>query len=182
MALGNLGVPVGTEFVLLFAGGMAQNVYHSNWLAVGAVATTGEMFGAFVCYAIGYYGGRPFVARYGKFVKLSEAKLDKFHEFYERHGAVVVFVCRFIPMVRGVSSLPAGVSRMQKRYFVLYTLLGSLPFCLGLAALGSVFSRHLDRVGGDLHRAVYAILAVVLVVVAGYALWRWQAGRRRAAP
>jgi membrane protein DedA with SNARE-associated domain len=173
MVLGNMGFPVGTEFVVPAAGALAGSGHLSSWWMAGLVATAGEMVGGSILYAIGYYGGRPFVARWGKYLKLSEKKLDAFHGFYERHGNIVVFVCRFIPLIRGVSALPAGVSRMQKRYFLSYTALGSAMFCFGLAYLGNAFGSHLTEIMPQIHRfslifigfAVAAILAIVVLQV-----------------
>jgi membrane protein DedA with SNARE-associated domain len=167
MVLGNMGIPVGTELVVPAAGALAATGHLSSvWLAA-LVATVGEIVGGSILYAVGYAGGRPFVARYGKFLKLSEKKLDAFHDFYERHGNVVVFVCRFLPFVRGVSALPAGVSRMQKRYFVAYTAAGSAVFCFGLAWIGSLFGRHLDEITPQIHKFSFLFLALLgLAVVA----------------
>ncbi len=68
-------------------------------------------------------------------------KLDVAHGFYERYGNETVFICRFIPFIRGIASLPAGISQMQKRYFFTYTALGSAIFCFGLALLGQPLGR-----------------------------------------
>jgi membrane protein DedA with SNARE-associated domain len=164
MVLGNMGIPVGTELVVPAAGALAATGHLSSvWLAA-LVATVGEIVGGSILYAIGYAGGRPFVARYGKYLKLSEKKLDAFHDFYGRHGNVVVFVCRFLPFVRGVSALPAGVSRMQKRYFVAYTAAGSAVFCFGLAWIGSLFGRHLDEITPQIHK--FSFLFIVLLGLA----------------
>ncbi len=167
MLIGNMGIPVGTEFVVPAAGALAATGHLSNvWLAA-LVATLGEVIGGSLLYAIGYAGGRPFVARYGRYLKLSEKKLDAFHDFYGRYGNGVVFICRFVPFVRGVSALPAGVSRMQKRYFVAYTAAGSAVFCFGLAWLGSLLGRHLDEYTPQIHKfSTLFIVVVALVVVA----------------
>ena len=145
MVFGNCGMPVGTELILPAAGALAATGHLSSWWLAAAVATVAELVGGSILYAIGYYGG-----------------------FYERHGSVVVFVCRFIPFVRGVSGLPAGVSRMQKHQFLLYTALGSAIFCFGLAWLGYVFGRHIDDIMPQLHRYSLGLLAAVVV---GAGVW-----------
>ena len=147
------------------AGALAATGHLSSvWLAA-LVATVGEVVGGSILYAVGYAGGRPFVARYGKMLKLSEKKLDAFHDFYERYGNVVVFVCRFLPFVRGVSALPAGVSRMQKRYFVAYTTAGSAVFCFGLAWIGSLFGRHLDEITALILMFSFLFIVVLAAIV-----------------
>jgi membrane protein DedA with SNARE-associated domain len=166
MVIGNLGIPVGTELVVPAAGAAAATGHLSNVWLVATVATGGEIVGGLILYAIGYAGGRPFVARWGRYIKLDEKKLDRFHEFYERYGNIVVFVCRFLPLVRGVSALPAGVSRMQKRYFLTYTAVGSAIFCFILAWLGSEFGSHFDAIIPMIHRfSIVFVLLVALVVV-----------------
>jgi membrane protein DedA with SNARE-associated domain len=182
MVIGNVGIPVGAELVVAAAGAAAATGHLSNvWLAA-AVATLGEIVGGLILYTVGYAGGRPFVARWGKYLKLDEKKLDRFHEFYERYGNVVVFVCRFLPFVRGVSALPAGVSRMQKRYFVAYTAAGSAIFCFTLAWLGSEFGAHFDTIAPQIHRfSLVLVLLTAFAVVALVAQGVVRARRRRVA-
>lgn len=184
MVIGNMGVPIGAEFIVPAAGALAATGHLSSlWLAA-AVATLGEVVGGTILYGIGYAGGQPFVTRYGRYFKLNEKKLDAFGTFYERHGSVVVFVCRFIPFVRGVSALPAGVSRMPKRYFIAYTAAGSAVFCFGLAWLGSIFGHHIDEITPQIHKisflVVVAIIVAIVLVIAGATVLR--ARRRSAKP
>ncbi|GAC1565921.1 MAG: DedA family protein [Vulcanimicrobiaceae bacterium] len=165
MVLGNMGLPVGTEIVMPAAGALSVTRHLMTWQGAAAVGTLGELVGGSALYLIGYVGGRPFVARYGRYLKLSEKKLDQFHEFYERHGNIVVFVCRFLPFVRGIAALPAGVSQMPKRYFLTYTALGSAIFCFGLAYLGSLLGRHFDDITPQIHKFSLVIVIALVVVV-----------------
>lgn len=182
--LGNLGFPAGLEIVMPTAGGLAAQGHLPGlggvpgWVVVAVVATIGEILGTGILYAVGWYGGLPFVRRYGKYVHLDEAGLARVHGFYERYGTATVFWCRFIPFVRGVGSLPAGVSRMQKRYFFTYTALGSAIFCFGLAYLGNVAGRNLEPILGALHKAaLLLVVLVVLALVAGFLVWRARKGK-----
>ncbi|MGH7756919.1 MAG: DedA family protein, partial [Vulcanimicrobiaceae bacterium] len=166
MMLGNIGMPVGTEFVAPTAGALVATGHLSSvWLAT-LVAVLGEVAGAGILYTIGYFGGLPFVDRYGKYLKLDRKKYDRLHAFYERHGAKTVFICRFIPVVRGVASLPAGVSRMSRRFFFLYTAAGSAFFCGGLVSLGHSLGAHLDEVAPYVHRITTTVLVLIALVVA----------------
>jgi len=178
MVLGNCGVPIGAELVVPAAGALAATGHLSSvWLA-GLVATAGEVAGGLILYTIGFAGGRPFVVRYGKFFKLDEHKLDRFHDFYQRYGSAVVFVCRFVPLVRGISALPAGVSRMPKRYFLAYTTAGSAVFCFGLVWVGSIFGQHFDEIAPEIHKfSLVAIVAAVAAVV-GFAILGYARSRR----
>ncbi len=180
MLLGNLGLPVGTEIVMPAAGALSVTRHLMTWPLAALAGTLGEIVGGSILYAIGYAGGRPFVARYGKFLKLDEKKLDSFHAFYERHGNVVVLVCRFLPFVRGVSALPAGVSRMQKRYFITYTAIGSAIFCFGLAYLGSLLGRHFDDLTPQIHKGSTAIIALIIVAFVAFIAFRFTRARKPA--
>ncbi len=182
--LGNLGFPAGLEIVMPTAGGLAAQGHLPalggipGWVVVAIVATVGEILGTGILYAVGWYGGLPFVRRYGKYVHLDETGLKRVHGFYERYGTATVFWCRFIPFVRGVGSLPAGVSRMQKRYFFTYTAFGSAIFCFGLAYLGNVAGRNLEPILGALHKvALLLVVLVVLALVAGFLIWRARKGK-----
>jgi membrane protein DedA with SNARE-associated domain len=172
MMLGNLGVPVATEFVMLAAGSLAATGHLSSVFAVGLVATVGELVGNSILYAVGYVGGRPLVEKYGRYVKLDIKKLDMFHRYYEKYGNITVLVCRVLPFVRGLSALPAGVSRMQKRYFFAYTLLGSAFFCFGLAYLGAAFANHRDELAAHVHTILFSLLGLVIVGVVAFIIYR----------
>lgn len=179
MALGNIGVPVGTEIVVPFAGALAGSGSLPaigsipGWIVVGVVATVAEVVGGIVLYTVGYFGGVPFVKRYGKYVRFREHELDRVHAFYERQGTKTVFFCRLLPFVRGIAALPAGISRMQKRFFITYTAAGSAIFCFGLAYLGETAGKNIDTIVATLHEfSLLAVGIVVLLIVGGIILWR----------
>jgi membrane protein DedA with SNARE-associated domain len=179
MALGNIGIPVGTEVVMPIAGAFAAKGHLSSVWLVGFVGTLGEIVGAGVLYAVGYFGGRPFVARWGKYVGLSLHKLDVAHGFYERYGKKMVFFCRFIPIIRGVASLPAGISQMQKRYFFTYTAAGSAIFCFGLALLGNSLGNQIHDVIPIIRFVGYAVLALAVAAAIAYLLVQRSVRSRR---
>ncbi len=182
MALGNVGFPAGTEVVVPTAGALAEQGHFGTgpipaWVLVAIVATLGEICGGTILYTVGYYGGLPFVKRYGKYVMFREHELDRVHAFYERHGKLTVFWCRFIPFVRGVAALPAGLSRMQKRFFLTYTLGGSAIFCFGLAYLGDVAGKNIDGIVGYVHGFSFVIVGVVVLLAIGAFVW-WRIANR----
>jgi membrane protein DedA with SNARE-associated domain len=189
MFLGNIGMPTGTEIVMPSAGALAATGHLPSigpvpgWIVVATVGTLGEICGGLVLYYIGWYGGLPFVHRYGKYVRFREHELDRVHAFYEKHGRAMVFWCRFIPFVRGVAALPPGISRMQKRYFISYTALGSVIFCFGLAFLGDEAGHNVDAITAYIHDFAVAIIAGVVVVIGAAAIvWRVRANRVAAPP
>jgi membrane protein DedA with SNARE-associated domain len=187
MFLGNMGMPTGTEVVMPTAGALAATGHFPTiepipgWVLVGAVGTFAEVCGGLALYTIGWYGGLPFVHRYGKYVRFREHELERVHAFYEKHGSSMVFWCRFIPFVRGIAALPPGISRMQKRYFLTYTALGSGLFCFGLAALGNLAGRNVDAITGYVHDFALAIGAgTVLLIAVGLIVWRIRVRRSQA--
>lgn len=168
MVLGNVAVPVGTEIVLPAAGAAAGTGHLSSWVLAAAVATVGEIVGGLLMYAIGYYVGEPVIERLGR---RAQHELERVHDFYARYGTKTVFICRFIPMIRGISSLPAGISRMPQRYFLPYHTLGSAMFCFGLTYVGFTLGRHLDVIFPIMRKFTLLIVAVVIVAIV-VALWR----------
>lgn len=166
LALGNLGAPVGTEVILPVAGALTATGHLSSlWLTI-AVSLAGEIGGGTIGYAIGRYGGVPFVERYGKYIHFTHDRLQVVHKFFERWGTFAIFVCRFLPVLRGICAIPAGLAEMNLALFYLWTFLGSLIFCTFLILLGSALGSHLDAVLPLLRRGGYIVLAAAVLAVA----------------
>jgi membrane protein DedA with SNARE-associated domain len=164
MTLANIGAPVGSEVVLPAAGLAAQQgALSSVWLAI-VVAVAAELFGQSIAYAVGRFGGRPFVDRYGKYVRFHHKELEKVEGFFSRYGRFAIFICRFIPVIRGIVGIPAGIAEMPLGAFYLWTFFGSLIFCGGLVLAGNALGAHADQVIGVVQK--YALLIIVLAVVA----------------
>lgn len=169
LALGNVGLPVGTEVVMPVAGALTATGHLSHlWLTI-VVAVAGELAGGSAGYAIGRFGGVPIIERYGKYVHVTHERLGVVHRFFERWGAFAVFVCRFLPVVRGVVAIPAGIAEMNLGLFYLWTFLGSLVFCSVLILLGNALGAHLDAVLPLLRSSAYVGLAVVVVATVAIA-------------
>lgn len=164
MTLGNIGAPVGSEVILPAAGALvATGHLKSLWMTI-AVAVVAELLGQSIAYAIGRFGGRPLVARYGRYVRFHEAELGRVEAFFLRFGSFAIFICRFVPVIRGIVGIPAGIARMRLIPFYLWTLLGSTIFCGGLILIGNALGSHVDAITPALHR--YGLLLAVLVVLA----------------
>ena len=163
LALGNLGAPIGTEVVLPVAGALTATGHLSSlWLTV-LVALAGELSGGSVGYAIGRFGGVPIIERYGRYIHVTHERLLRVHRFFERWGTFAIFICRFLPVLRGIAAIPAGIAEMNLALFYLWTFLGSLIFCTFLILLGNAFGTHLDTVLPLLHRGAYLVLGIVIV-------------------
>lgn len=164
MALANIGAPVGSEVVLPAAGLAAQQgALSSVWIAI-VVAVAAELFGQSIAYAVGRFGGRPFVERFGKYVRFHHAEMEKVEGFFTRYGAFAIFICRFIPVIRGIVGIPAGIAEMPLGAFYFWTLCGSLIFCGGLILAGNALGAHADAVIAVVQK--YALLIIVIAVVA----------------
>ncbi len=165
MALGNIGAPIGSEVVLPAAGALTATGHLPFLWATIAVSVAGEMVGGSAGYAIGRFGGRPLIDRYGKYVHLTHANLDRVHAFFERYGNFAIFICRFVPVIRGIVSIPAGLAEMNLAHFYLWYFLGSAVFCAALIELGNALGAHFDTVLPLFHK--WGLIVLVLAVVAG---------------
>jgi len=178
MAAGNIGAPVGSEIIIPAAGAFVATGHLHSLAGVIAAAVLGELAGGTAGYAIGRYGGRAFVHRYGHYVLFHEAEMAKVERFFAHRGSFAIFFCRFIPVVRGIVAIPAGIARMPLGAFYLWTALGSLGFCGILAYLGDALGKNFNVILPVLHR--FSLLVIVLLVVAvGSYIYarRWRLSR-----
>ena len=143
-----------------------------------AFATVGSLVGALVGYAIGAWGGRPILDRWGRYVGIGAEDLDRADRWFAKYGSWAVFIGRMVPLVRTFVSYPAGISHMHLGRFILYSTLGSLPWNLALIYAGFLLGENYEEIEAALKPYEYVIYAVVLVVVA-VLLGRWIIGKRR---
>ena len=168
MTLANVGAPVGSEIVLPAAGALVATGHLSNlWLAI-AIAVFAELFGQSIGYAVGRFGGRPFVDRYGKYVRFHHAELERVERFFARYGKFAIFICRFIPFIRGIVGIPAGIAEMPLGPFYFWTFCGSLIFCGGLILLGNSLGTHAHEVVDTVRRYAFVLLGVGVVALVAF--------------
>ncbi|MBV9277737.1 MAG: DedA family protein [Candidatus Eremiobacteraeota bacterium] len=179
MAIGNIGVPVGSEIILPAAGALVATGHLHSLAATIVIAVIGELLGGTVGYAIGRYGGRPFVHHYGHYVLFHEAEMARVEQFFARYGSFAIFLCRFIPVIRGIVAIPAGIARMPLLPFYLWTALGSLGFCAALIYIGHLLGKQVGVIIPAFHR--FSLLIIVLIVLA-VVLYIVLRRRRTAAP
>jgi membrane protein DedA with SNARE-associated domain len=174
VALENLFPPIPSEVVLPLAGFVAANGDASFWGMVAA-ATIGSMVGAFLLYgisaAIGPVRLRALVVRYGKWFRLDEADLDRTEEWFDRRANSAVLICRCIPLMRSLISIPAGFRRMSLVPFTLYTLLGSLVWNVLLVGAGYLLGERWSQVEQPLDLFKNAVLVAIAAAV-GWYVWR----------
>ena len=188
VALESVVIPIPSELVLPFAGflvgdGVAieplTGQAWSYWLVVLA-GTIGATVGALIAYAIGAWGGRPILERWGRYLGISAADLDRAETFFERHGEAASFFGRMIPVIRSLVSFAAGVARMPVGRFTIFTFLGSLPFTALLVFAGLQLGANWEEVGAILKRFEYAIVAVLVVIALAWIWFRIIKPRRSA--
>lgn len=175
--LENLFPPIPSEVLLPLAG---SRVSAGELTYVGTVlaATIGSVAGALVLYAIGRFGGRPVLLRYGRILRLDEERLDRADAWFDRYGPWFVLFGRVIPVVRSVVSVPAGLSEMPIVRFTVLTTVGSAVWNAALIGAGWALGARWREVADVVDRFKYPLLAaLVLVAVAWFVVWR---RRRRA--
>ena len=122
-------IPLPSEMILPLAGFMVADGKIDLWLANVAVAV-GSLLGSTLAYVVGYYGGRPFILKYGKYFFISEEHFYKAENTFKKYGSAAVFFGRLLPVIRTFISLPAGNARMKFRKFITYSLIGMLHWNL----------------------------------------------------
>jgi membrane protein DedA with SNARE-associated domain len=182
MAIESSILPLPSELVMPPAGYLAAKGQMNGVLAVAA-GTLGSVIGALVNYGLALFIGEPLLRKYGKYVFVSGRSLDRSEAFFRRHGEISTLIGRLLPVVRHLISIPAGVSRMSLKRFILFTALGAGAWCAVLTYLGYLIGRHGERVeaviGDYVHHALLAyVLPAVVILVGGYVLWRRNARAR----
>lgn len=167
MALESACVPVPSEVTMLFGGALVTAPFlaaHQQLDLWGVVAagTAGNVVGSWLAYWAGSAGGRPLVARWGRYLLIRPHEVDRAHDWFERYGQAAVFFGRLLPVVRTFISLPAGVVRMGFWRFTLYTVLGCLPWCLLLAWLGYLLGERWAVVESVFRPIAWAIAAALV--------------------
>jgi len=192
MAIESACIPLPSEVIMPFSGaltiGSIAAQYNREPFTLVLVALFGAVgcnVGSVVAYEIGYYGGRPLVQKFGAYILLSQKELDWADHFFERYGDWTVFVSRLLPVVRTFIALPAGIARMPRLRFHVFTFLGSFPWCLMLAYVGMKLGEKWEtdpRLKIWFHRFDAIILAVIVITVVVFVWSRWQHRMRAAAP
>jgi membrane protein DedA with SNARE-associated domain len=135
MGIESACIPLPSEVIMPFSGYLVSTGrFQMVWVAVAGAL--GCNFGSVIAYYAGVKGGRPLAEKYGRYLLVSRRDLEMADHFFSRHGDLAVFLARLLPVVRTFIALPAGIARMNFVRFNIYTFLGSLPWCWGLAYVG----------------------------------------------
>ncbi len=188
MALESCCIPLPSEIVMPLAGffvatSAATATGRLSLIGVSIAGAVGCLLGSAVAYGIGASGGRPLLLKYGKYILISQADSDRADRWFAKYGSPVAFFSRLLPVIRTYISLPAGISRMNFTKFMIYTLLGSLPWTFALAYVGYAFGPALQRKISSLssifHGLDIVIIALVVLAVAFYVYRHLQHDRQQ---
>lgn len=167
IALGLMIEIIPSEIVLGYGGYMISKGTINFPLAVVA-GTIGGTFAQLFLYWAGYYGGRPFLEKYGKYVFINRHHIDLSEEWFRKYGAGVIFSARFIPVVRHAISIPAGISKMPVSKFVLYTVAAVVPWTIFFLYLGVVLGDNWANIKEVAQPYVLPALGIAIVLGAVY--------------
>lgn len=166
MAIESACIPLPSEIIMPFSGYLVSTGKFSLW-GVSLAGSIGCVLGSALAYWVGIWGGRSFLEKYGKYVLIAKHDLDVADRFFQKYGNAAIFFSRLLPVVRTFISLPAGIAKMNFSKFVIYTFLGSFPFCLFLAYIGKKLGDNWDTLGVYFHKFD---LIIGIIIIAG-AIW-----------
>ena len=161
MALESACIPIPSEIIMPFAGFLVFDEKFSL-LPVVFWGTIGNLIGSLAAYFLGFYGGRPLIEKYGKFILISHHELDLADKWFQEYGSISIFFSRMLPAVRTFISLPAGIARMPLGKFCLYTFLGSLPWSFVLTYAGLVMGENWKGLEVYFRKFDWAIVILII--------------------
>jgi membrane protein DedA with SNARE-associated domain len=169
MALESACIPIPSEIVMPFSGYLVFSGKFSLWLVV-FWGTIGNLIGSIIAYLVGFYGGRPLIEKYGKYVFLSKEDLDRAQGWFKKYGSLSIFFSRMLPIVRTFISLPAGIARMPVWKFSLFTFVGSLPWVLFLTYIGVITGENWPKI--EVYFRRFDWLIILLIGLLAIYLWK----------
>jgi membrane protein DedA with SNARE-associated domain len=173
-------LPAFSELVMVYAGALAAGAFSTSvvlfghefesgfgaWLAMVLAGTIGYTIGSILGWAIGVYGGRPFLERRGRWFHLSHERLERAERWFDRWGDWAVLIGRITPVARSFISIPAGVFRMPFGRYVVLTFIGSTLWCIAFAGAGYAAGTRWETFHEKFHYVDYAIAVLVVAGVA----------------
>jgi membrane protein DedA with SNARE-associated domain len=184
-------LPAASELVMVYGGALAAGAFANQnvtlfgrtldegmpaYVAIALAGTIGYTLGGIAGWAIGLYGGRPYLERHGKWLHLNKEKLDRAERWFERWEDWAVFLGRLTPVVRSFVSIPAGVFEVPFVRYTLLTLAGSAIWCFAFAGAGYAAGTAWE----EFHHAFRYVEYVIAAVIIGGAAWLgWRYVKRR---
>ena len=170
MLLENANIPIPSEVVLGFAGFLISQHIFDFWMTF-AIACAAGVIGSIISYWLGSYGGRPLLLKYGKYIFFNEHKFTMAENMFNKYGGAAVLICRCLPGVRTFISFPAGVARYPFWKFVIFTIIGTIPWPFLLVWAGSILGSHWRDLIQYNHVFLIAVV-VICVIIAAFVFWK----------
>src|SRR5256885_1313376 len=178
ITLEDCGIPVPGETILI-AGAIYAGAGRINIVALGVVALVAAVTGDNIGFAIGHFGGRTLALRFGKYVFLTEERLDKAEGFFDRRGSIVITFARFVEGLRQANGIIAGITGMHWLRFLIFNAIGATLWVGTWVTIGYFAGSNISTVYHYITLYSYYVLGALVVLIAGYIVWRRR--RRRAA-
>ena len=173
MAIESACIPLPSELIMPFAGYLVfRGEFDLFW--VSTAGAIGCNLGSVIAYEIGYYGGRPLVLRFGRYLLLSQRDIDWADRFFDKFGNWAILIARMLPVIRTFIALPAGIARMPRLRFHIYTFIGSWPWCFLLAYVGMKLAENWRSIGKYFHEFDAVIGAIIVVGVVWFVWTHWK--------
>jgi membrane protein DedA with SNARE-associated domain len=185
MAIESACIPLPSEIIMPLAGWFLVDArgLGVEWLLLAAFCgALGNLIGSLAAYAVGAWGGRPLLLRYGRYLLITRHEVEQADRWFARYGDRAVFISRMLPVIRTFISLPAGIARMNIWRFSILTFVGSFPWSLGLAWAGYLLGENWERIREWMRPADIPILIVLAALVAWYIYRRVRTVLREAEP
>ncbi len=164
MMLESMIIPIPSEAIMPFAGFLVATKQFSLHLVI-IISTLWSIVGSLISYAIGYYGGKPFIRKFWKYFLLDQEELESTEHFFKKRGHITILISRFIPVVRHLISLPAGMGKMNLGEFVIYTLIGAGLRNTFLTLVGRYLQKNREIVMKYSKLIDVAVLAILVWIV-----------------
>jgi len=184
-SLGYFGIVIGlavevipSEVVLAYGGYLVSQGDINFWMAV-LCGTIGAILQQWLLYAIGRFGGRPFLDKFGKFLHLKPKHIDLAEQWFNKYGPIIVFTGRFVPVMRQVVSIPAGIARMNLTLFTVLTIAASLPWSILFIWLGRTLGDEWEHIDEKAAPYVQPAVLIALAVLVVYFLYQFIRRRNR---
>ena len=161
MALESACIPIPSEIIMPFSGYLVFAEKFS-FLSVIIWGTIGNLIGSIIAYSVGFYGGRPLIEKYGKYILISNHDLNLAEKWFKKYGGISVLFSRILPVIRTFISLPTGITKMPLGKFVFYTFSGSLPWSFVLTYAGVIMGESWSDV--EIYFRKFDWLIVILVI------------------
>jgi membrane protein DedA with SNARE-associated domain len=188
--------PAASELVMLYAGAVAAGAFTGHevvlfgaqidstgaaYVAMAMAGVLGYTAGCVAGWAIGYFGGRPFLEGHGRWVHVTPDRLERAEAWFARYGDATAFLGRLVPVVRSFVSIPAGVAEMPLGRYTVLSFLGTIPWCFGFAGAGLALGSSWERFHESWRYADYVVVGLIVAGLVALAVrLRQRRARRRA--